>query len=204
MSRGNWLYPLTGVLFIVLLFAGFVLAQEPPDPTDESIQEVVDFYVDNEGSIFAGSVLQALAGAVFIFFGGYLFKAMRAAGAESSAVVTVAGIVVFALGVAIDGTINVALAEGAEEVDPVAMQALSLLWTNDFLPFAMGLFVFLAGLGTAIVRHGLLPRWTGWIALVAALTAISPAFFVAGGVAALLVLATSVMLSMRERKALAA
>lgn len=191
--------PLTGILFIVFLIVGFALAGEPPDPTKDSAQEIVAFYVENDSRVIAGAIAQAIAGAMFIFFGGYLFRTLRASGAEATAIVAFAGTVVFALGIAIDGTINFALAETAEDLEPGAVQALSALWNNDFLPFAMGMLVFLMGFGVSIVRHGALPKWMGWVAIVVSLTAISPAFFVAGIVGAILILVTSVMLAMRSR-----
>ncbi len=199
MDGKTWLAPLTGILFIIVLIVGFAVGGEPPDPTDESAQEIVDFYVDNKSSVMAGSILQAAAGALFIFFGGYLFRTLRAAGAEASAIVTVAGSVAFAVGVALDGTINFTLAETADDIGPDAVQALSALWHNDFLPFSMGMLVFLMGFGVSIVRHGVLPKWIGWVAIVVALTAMSPAFFVAGIGAAVLIVASSVIFAMRDR-----
>ncbi len=199
MNNRSWLAPLTGILFIVFLIVGFALAGEPPDPTDDSAQEIVDFYVDNDSKVIAGAIAQAIAGAMFIFFGGYLFRTLRASGAEATAIVAFAGTVVFALGIAIDGTINFALAETAEDLEPGAVQALSALWNNDFLPFSMGMLVFLMGFGVSIVRHGALPKWMGWGAIVVSLTAISPAFFVAGIGGAILIAVTSVMLAMRGR-----
>jgi hypothetical protein len=202
MDNRSWLQPLTGVLFVVVLIVGFALGGEPPDASEDSIQEVVDFYVDNEDSVFIGGVLQAIGGALLLFFGGYLYKRLRAAGAEGSAAVAFAGLIALAIGIAIDGTISIALTElvnGDEEPSEGAVQALSVLWNNDFLPLALGLSVFLWGTGVAIVRHGGLPTWMGWVAIVAAITAISPAFFVAGIGAALLVLVSSIMFSMQER-----
>lgn len=203
MDNRSWLQPLTGVLFIVLLIVGFAIGGEPPDATDDSVQEVVDFYVDNEDSVFIGSVLQGIASALLIFFGGYLYKRLRAAGAAGSAAVAFAGLIALAVGLALDGTISIALTElvnGDEEPSEGAVQALNVLWNNDFLPLAVGILVFLWGTGVAVVRHGGLPTWMGWVAIVAGITAISPAFFVAGIVAALLVLVSSIMFSMQERR----
>jgi hypothetical protein len=202
MDKRSWLHPLTGVLFVVVLIVAFALGGEPPDAADEPVQEVVDFYADNEDSVFIGGVLQGIGGALLIFFGGYLYKRLRAAGAEASAAVAFGGLIALAVGIALDGTINIALTElvnGDEGPDEGAVQALGVLWTNDFLPLAMGMAVFLWGTGVAVVRHGGLPTWMGWVAIVAAITAISPAFFVAGIVAALLVLVSSIMFSMEER-----
>ncbi|CAN5530394.1 hypothetical protein BH20ACT15_BH20ACT15_07930 [soil metagenome] len=200
MSGKNWLAPLTGVAFIVLLIVSFVIiGEEPPGVGDDSAAQIVDFYSDKHDSVIAGAVIQTIAAAFFVFFGATLFKVMRAAGAEASAMVGFAGTAIFAVGVALDGTVSFALAEAADDVDPVAMQTLAAFFENDFLPFSLGLFVFLMGLGVAIIRHGVFPKWMGWVAAVASLTAVSPAFPVAGVVGLLAVLITSIMLAMRER-----
>lgn len=199
MSGRSWLAPLTGILFIIVLFVAFTVSGEPPDPSEKPIDEVVDYYVDNKDDILIGSVLQGLAGALLLLFASVLYKALRRSGAESSAIAMFGGAVALAIGLALDGTINFAGAEAAEDVDPVAVQTIAALWSNDFLPVALGMFVFLIGFGAAVVNHGLFPKWMGWVAIVAGLTAISPAFPVAAIVAALLVIASSVMLTMRGR-----
>jgi hypothetical protein len=199
MNGKFWFAPLTGILFIVLLIVGFAVGGDPPAPDDDSVEEIVDFYVDNRNSVMWGAGLQGWAGAMFIFFGGYLYKALRAAGAQASAIVAFAGTVAFAVGIAIDGMISFTLAELVDDIDPVGVQALTALWHEDFLPFSMGMFVFLMGFGVAIVRHGVLPVWMGWIAIVGSLTAVTPAFPVAGIAAVLLIVISSVMFTMRER-----
>ena len=201
MSGKSWLAPLTGIVFIVLLIVGLALGGEPPDPSDKPIDEVVDFYVDNKDDVFLGSVLQGLACAFFLFFAATLYKALRASGADASAIGVIAGATVFTVGGTLDATINLAAAEAAEDVDPVAVQSLAALWTGDFLPFAVGGLVFLMSWGIAIVRHGAFPAWMGWVAIVAALAAVSPGFFVALIVMALMIVAASVMLAMRGKAA---
>ena len=175
----------------------------PQDPSDKSIDEVVDFYVENKDDVFLGSVLQGLACAFFLFFSATLYKALRASGADASAIGVIAGATVFTVGGTLDATINLAAAEVAEDVDPVAVQSLAALWTGDYLPFAVGGLVFLMSWGIAIVRHGAFPAWMGWVAIVAALAAVSPGFFVALIVMALMVIAASVMLALRGKAAAA-
>ena len=177
------------------MIAGFIVAGEPPDPSDKPIDEVVDFYVDNQDEVFLGSVLQGLACAFFLFFAATLYKALRASGADASAIGVIAGASVFAVGGTLDATINIAAAEAAEDIDPVGVQALAALWTSDFIPFAVGALVFLMSWGVAILRHGAFPAWMGWVAIVASLTAVSPGFFVALIVMALMIAAASVMLA---------
>jgi Domain of unknown function (DUF4386) len=204
VNEYRWMAPLTGVLFIVLAVVGFAVAGEPPD-TDEGTQAIVDFYSDNEGSVVAGSIIQGLAAVAFLFFAGVLRTVLREGpGARGTlAAISFAGAVVFATGVAIDGTINLALAEevDTEGFDPVAMQAMLGLWNNDWLPFAVGVLTFMLASGLAILRTGVLPSWLGWAAVAIAILAGTPIGFVAFFGSALFVLVVSVMLAMRERAA---
>ena len=196
----SWLLPLIGVLFIIVLIVSFALGGEPPDP-DEGVEEVVDFYKDNQDSVQVGAVLQGLAGALFIFWGGALRKFFRPAEGEGggASLVAFAGTVVFAIAVAIDGTINFAAAETIDDIDPTATQALHALWSNDFVPLAMGVLVFLVGIGVTIVRTGLVPKWLGWVAIVLAVFGLTPLWFVPFIGAALLVLTLSILLALRAR-----
>ena len=204
MDRYRWMAPLLGVLFIVLVFVGFAVGGEPPD-TDEGADEVVQFYLDNEGSVVAGALIQGLAAVVFLFFAGVLRTVLREGpGARGTlAAISFAGAIIFATGIAIDGTISFALAEEAdtEGFDPVAMHALMGLWNNDWLPFAVGIITFMIATGLAIIRTGVLPRWLGWAAIVIAVVAFTPIGFVSFFGAGLFVLVISVMLALRERAA---
>lgn len=195
-----WWFPLIGVLFIAVIIAGFTIAGEPPD-IDKPAQEAVDFYVDNRDAVMISSLLECFAAALFVMFGAYLRNHLRATegvgGTPSLAMF--AGTIVLATGLAFDATLNFTLAETADEIDPTAVQALLALWHNDFLPFALGAFLFLGGLGVSVLRYGGLPKWIGFIAIALALTALTPAGFVAVIGAALLVGVIGVILAMQAR-----
>jgi hypothetical protein len=194
----NRIAPLTGLAFFVLAIIGFIVGGEPPDPTDDSVEEIVEFYVDNEGSQMAGAVIIAIAGTLFVFFAGYLRKLLRMAEGEGFlSAVAFGGAVIFALGIALDSTLTFALAETADDIEPDAVQALSALWNNDFVPFGMGIQIFLLATGISVVRHGALPAWLGWIAIVLAVLAVTPIGFIAFLGAGLWVAVTSGMLTMR-------
>jgi hypothetical protein len=197
----RWLAPLTGIAFIVLAIVGFAMSGEPPSATDEPAAEIVRHYVDNEGSVMAGGILAGFGASLFVFFAGVLRRALRNAEGDQGILSAVAfgGAVIFATGLAIDGTISVALAEAADDIDPTAVQALQALWDNDFLPLAVGLQVFALATGISILRHGALPKWLGFIAILAGIAAITPAWFVAFGGTAIVVLVASVLLTMRAR-----
>ena len=113
--------------------------------------------------------------------------------------ISFAGLIVLALGLAIDGTITLTLAETADDIEPSAVQALTALYMNDFIPFIMGTLIFLLATGLSVLRHGGLPRWIGWIAVVLAVMAVTPLGFVALIGAVLLMAVISVLLTMRAR-----
>jgi hypothetical protein len=202
-NNTDWLAALTGLAFLVVVIIGFAIGGEPPDPSDDSVQEIIDFYVDNDTSVWIGSLLAAIAGTLLVFYGGYLRKVLRAAEGEGHilSAVVLAGATVVAIGAAIDATINIALVETVEDVEPAAVQALSALWTNDFIPVAMGMQIFMLAAGISIVRHGALPRWLGWVAIVFGVAAVTPAGFFAFIGAALWIAVTSIMLTLRARAA---
>ncbi len=199
----GWLAPLTGLAFVVLAIVAFAIGGEPPDVTEDSTREIVDFYVDNKDQQLISAALVAIAGTLFVFFGGVLRRVLRDAEGEGGilSAVAFAGTIIFTVGVAIDGTISFALAETADDIRPSAVEALSALWSNDFLPFAVGLQIFLLAAGLSIVLHGALPKWLGWIAILLAVVAVTPigfAAFLGGG---LLIAVISVMLALRARSA---
>src|ERR671910_2529551 len=153
--RTDWIAPLTGVAFVVLVIISFIIVGEPPS-ADDPVEEIVDHYIDNKDSVQIGAFLGTVAGTLLIFFFGYLRKILRAAegaGGMLSLLVLV-GATIIAVGAAIDGTIAFAIAEAADDIEPSSVQALQALWDNDFLPIALGGALFMLASGLSIVRHG--------------------------------------------------
>ena len=198
--KRDWWVPLTGVAFIVVLIIGGLIAGEPPD-ADSPVQEIVDHYADNKDAIEVGSFVGVAAVVLLVFFGAYLRSVLSAAegpGGILSALALV-GAAIVAVGFAIDITISIALAEAVDDIEPAAVQALQALWDNDFVPLALGSLVFLISSGLSILRHGALPRWLGWVALVLAVIGFTPLGFVAFIGAGLWIAVVSVMLTVRAR-----
>ena len=203
MSRSKeWLVPLTGVAFIVVGIIGFSISGEPKS-ADEPVREIVDFYVDKKESVQISAIAGVVAGLLLIFFGAYLRKVLRLAAPEEEILPLVAfiGLVIVAVGFAIDGTISFALAEAADDIDPAAVQALQALWDNDFLPIVLGTLAFLLATGISVIRSGALPKWLGWAMILLVIVGVTPIGFVAAIGAAILVLVLSILLSLRARSA---
>lgn len=201
-SNREWLVPLTGVAFIVIAIASFAIAGEPVEAKDGA-DKVVAHYVDNKDSIQIGAAGATLASVLLVFFFGYLRKVLHAAEGENGmlSVVALVGAGIAATGIAIDSTIMFALADAGDDIDPVAAQALQAFWDNDFLPIALGTSVVLWATGLSIVRHGALPKWLGWIAIVLGILSVTPVGFVSFIGLAIWILIVSVMLTLRARAA---
>jgi hypothetical protein len=197
--KKDWLAPLTGVVFIVLLIVGFIVAGEPPDANDP-VQDIVDFYIDEKNSIEAGVFLLALGTVFFVFFANYLRTVFRETSMSATILV---GAAIFAVAGGIDGTILIATAEAADDIEPTSVQTLQALWDNDFVPFAIGITVFLVSVGLSILRTAVFPKWLGWVVLVLALVSVTPVGFIAFPGSGLLVLVLSIWLTLRARRAAA-
>lgn len=189
---------LTGVLFVVLVIVGLIVAGEPPD-ADEEAREIVDFYADNEDSVAVGAVLLGSGAIAFVFFGGYVRKVLRVAEGQGGVLsaVAFAGVILVAAGVTFDGTLSFALSAAADDLDPRAVQALQALWDNDFLPMLAGIVIFLLATGVSIARHAALPRWLGWAAIAIAVLGLTPIGFVAFPLGGLWVIVVSLLLALR-------
>ena len=202
MTRSReWLVPLTGLGFVVLGIISFVVAGEPKS-ADQPLQEIVDFYVDNKTAVEVGAALGTFAGVLLVFFGAYLRKVLRAAapGDEILSLVAFSGLLVVAVFSALDSMILFAAAEAAEDVDPVALQAMQAIWDNDFLVAVLGVELFLWATGIAAIRTGALPKWLGWVMVVLAVIGLTPIGFVAAIGAALIVLGLSLWFAVRARR----
>ncbi|MEK6271575.1 MAG: hypothetical protein AABM42_02885 [Actinomycetota bacterium] len=203
MDRSKeWLVPLTGVAFVLVGIVGFLIGGEPKS-ADEPVNEVVDFYLDNKDSVQIGAIFGVAAGVILIFFGAYLRKVLHAAAGEGEmlSLVSFIGLVLVALGFAIDGSIAFALAEAADDIDPIAVQSLQALWDNDFLPIMLGVLAFLWATGISVIRSGALPKWLGWLMILLGIVGVTPIGFVSFLGAAILVLVIGVLLSLRARSA---
>lgn len=193
------LTPLTGIVFIALAVVSSVLAGEPPG-ADEGAPEIVRHYVENEDSVIVGAILSGFAIVALLFFANHLRVLLRRAepaGAELSPLV-LTGAIVLCAGVGFDSALAWGMAEAAEDVDPVAIQAMQAIWDNDFLPMAAGLALMFLSAGLSIVRYRGLPVWLGWVALVIGIAAITPVGFFAFLVGGLWVLVVAVLLLVGE------
>jgi hypothetical protein len=198
-----WLAPLTGIAFVVLVIASAIVSGEPPDATKDSAEEVRAFYVDNDSEVGVSSILFGLAAVFLLFFAGSLRRTLRDAegpGGVLSAV-SFGGAIVLVMGIATAATLAIAITEIADNVeDPVVFQTMHAISYGYWVPLAVGTITFMVATGISIVRNTPLPKWLGWVAIVAGVIAFSPVFFVGFVLTFLWIIAVSVMLSRQARE----
>lgn len=201
MERNSreWLLPLTGILFAVLLIVS-IIVQGQPKGADHSANEVRQWYLDNKSAAEVGAFIGTIAAGVLIFYGAYLRKVFDRAGPMLS-VLPLIGLTVVAVGGAIDGFILFATAERAKDLPADSVRTLQTLYDNDFLPLFLGTLVFNWAVGFAVLRSGALPRWMGWAGIVfGVLSLAGPIGFIGALGAALWIIVSSIMLSLRARR----
>jgi Domain of unknown function (DUF4386) len=187
--------PLMGILFVLLVITAFIVGGETPD-IDDSRQEIVSFYVDNDAEQQIAATLLALSVVPFLFFLGALRRALRGAAGDEGGLSTVVmlGGLMIGVGLTIFAGIGFTLGDAADELPASAVQALNALNSDFFFPGAVGVAAFNLALGLAVLRHGGLPRWLGWLALVVGIAALTPAGFFAFLATGIVVVILSVLM----------
>jgi len=201
-DRG-WIAPALGIVFFLLVLVGAILTGEGKDPAKDSAEEIAEYYSDNESQQLWGAFLVALGMVPFLFFAGYLRRILYRAEGGQGWLPTVAwgGAVVLAAGATVGASLNFALADYADELDPTAMQAINAIVYDFFWPFPIGMSLLLLATGLSALRSGVLPRWLAWIAVVAGVVCmLGPAGFFGFLAGVLWILVASIVLTARARQ----
>jgi hypothetical protein len=167
------LLALSGVAFAVLLvFGWFLSGGDAPDYTATD-EEWTDWADDNRVRSGIGAFLVLLAGIALLHFAGTIRSVLGGAettvpGSVQLARMAFAGAVVGAAGIATAIVmVGAATSEGAD-ADPVVSRAVTTASAGPYLVAAMGFAALLGAAGLLTLRSGVLPRWTGIVALIGA------------------------------------
>jgi hypothetical protein len=195
------LAPLTGVAFVVLFIAAFVISGETPD-VDDPVDQVRDYWVDNDAENIWSAAFVLWGSVLAIWFGASLRTALRRAEGEPGRLsgLVFAGWTVFAVGALAFAGFAFAAADVADEaeVGDEVIQTLSILNSDFFAILSGGLAVAMLASGIAVLRNGGIPRWLGYVALLLGITAVTPIGFFSFLVAGIWVLIVSVLLYQGE------
>jgi hypothetical protein len=152
-------------------FGWFLSGGDAPDytATDENWTDWAD---DNRVRSGIGAFLVLLAGFALLHFAATIRSVLASAetvpGSMQLARVAFAGAVVGAAGIATAIVmIGAAASEGAD-ADPVVSRAVTTASAGPYLVAAMGFAALLGAAGLLTLRSGVLPRWTGIVALIGA------------------------------------
>jgi len=191
----NWFPPFAGILFIAFYVLVFALIGEGQDATEKTAEEIVDYYQDNETKEFIASIGMGLAATFILFFAGWLRRMLRDAEGPNGILSAVAfgGAIVFSAGAAVAGSVHLALPDLADDIDPVALQAINGIDYGLFMFFPVGLGTMAIAAGISAIRHGGLPKWLAWVGIIGGLLFFSPGFFVALGLVPLWILIVSII-----------
>ena len=187
--------PLMGLLFVAIVVVAFIVGGETPS-SDDPVRKVVSFYTDNDSDQIIAASLLALGSVAYLFFLATVRQALRRQPGDDGGLSTVVliGGLMQVVGMTIFAGLTFTLGDTADDIAPTATQAIHALNNDMFFPIAVGTGVFSLGLALAVLRHGGLPRWLGWLALVIGIAALTPAGFFAFLADGILIIAISVLL----------
>ena len=175
--------PLSGVLAIVLIFAGFGVAGSTPSG-NASVATIVSFYGKHSTAQTVSGVLLSLGALLFLIFSTTFVARLRRAQSEPSgaSALCLLGAVVLVVGLAIYAGLAIAIADVAGNVDGSALQALSVLAGGPAFIFliTIGTSAFLLGAAAAVLTTAVLPRWLGWLAIALAIVGAIPSHVLGG------------------------
>jgi hypothetical protein len=196
------LLPLSGVASVLLIVIAFIVGGESPE-ADDSLREVISYYSENDSEVQIASALLALGAFFFLLFSAAIASLLRRVQGEGSASATVslAGGVVFAVGVTIFAGLGFTAGDVVGDVAPTVIQTLNALGSDMFFTVAVGTAAFLLGTGIATLRTDALPAWLSWAAIVIGVIAITPIGFFGFLALGVWTLIVSVLLSMQARPA---
>jgi len=173
-NRWDRIAALTGVLFVVLVVAAFMVGGNSP-ANDAKASTIRSFYLTHKTRTNVSGLLVILAVIAGIFFYGYLRAYLRRSPAvEWLAALGFGGALVFGAGAAIAAGTSTALADVPGRLTPGALQALNVLNSDLSWPLVcVGLGTLWFGVGFAILKSRALPVWLGWVSLLLGATSAS-------------------------------
>jgi hypothetical protein len=197
MQRGRLasLAPLSGVVWVVLIVVAFgPLGGSTPNTTDP-IGKVVSFYHGHYGREIAAAIMALVAALFLVWFGAAMraaFIARDPATDRLGSVVLLAGAMA-GTGASLVAGVHLALNDSVHHGYLGAVPALNALDNDLFPTLVVPLVLLVMAIAAAALRYALLPRWLGWVAVVAVIATFTPAAFFSLLVSLLLVIVVSVM-----------
>ena len=175
--------PLSGVLAVVLIFAGEAAAGSAPNGM-ASVAKIVSYYGKHTTAQTASGVLISLGALLFLIFSAAFAGRIARThnGPPGAAALCLLGAGALVVGLTVYAGLSIALADVVGHVDGSALQALNVMADDAVFVFliTVGTCAFLLGAAAAVLTTVLLPRWLGWFAVVFAIVAAIPSHVLGG------------------------
>ena len=174
-STWQRLLALSGTVFGVLFLVGwFASGGDAPDYAAAD-QEWTDWAGDNKWRSRIGAFAMLLAGFAFLHFAGTIRSVLGSAeitsrGSAQLARTAFAGAIIGIAGMSIAIVIVASATSEGADADPVVTRAVATASAGPFLVSAMGFAALLMAAGLLTLRTGVFARWTGFAALIGALS----------------------------------
>jgi hypothetical protein len=174
-APGQRLLALSGVVFAVLFLIGwFASGGDAPD-YGAADQEWTEWADENQWRSRIGAFAMLLAGFVFLHFVGTIRSVLGSAeitvrGSAQLARTAFAGALTGIAGMSIAIVIIASATSEGADADPVVSRAVATASAGPFLVAAMGFAALLLPAGLLTLRTGVFARWTGFVALIGALS----------------------------------
>jgi hypothetical protein len=176
----KWFPPFCGPAAVVLGVIVGILIGGGEDATKKTAQEVSTYYQDHDTKHGIAVVLMILVAILTIYFAGWLRRLLRDAEGPEGILSAVAfgGAIVFSAGLSVAASVHLALVDLADDINPVALQAINGIDYDMFAFFPVGLSTLVLATGISAVRHDALPKWFARTGLVLGVLGYTPVFFV--------------------------
>jgi hypothetical protein len=160
----------SGIVFAVLLVAGFLISGGDTPSFDDPVQDWTKWATDNESNNRIAALITLIAAFEFLWFAGYMRSVLGAAETAARGFARVADV---AFAGAIAGIVGltmavIGLAAGsihAGDANPEVIRSVVDSATPGFLLAPAGFGVMLTAAGILTLRTGAFARWTGVLGL---------------------------------------
>lgn len=175
--------PLSGVVAVVLIFAGLGAAGSTPNG-EASVAKVVAYYGKHGTAQTVSGVLLSLGTLLFLIFSATFVARLRCAQSvpPGASALCLLGAGVLVVGLTIYAGLAISMADVAGHIDSSALQALNVLAGGAVFVFLLtiGTSAFLLGAAAAVLTTAVLPRWLGWLAITLAIVGAIPSHVLGG------------------------
>jgi len=204
-SRIERLAPLTGIAFVALLVAGYILMGTADYfPTQDRALEI---FSANSDQVQLGALLGGFIGTVFlVWFVGCLSNALhkKSNRGDRLAAIAFGGGIIIAISIALALAIIWIAAARAGRPGGISGETAVIYYdlysTIMAAVVSSGLAILIGAAGIASLRTRLFPAWFGWASIVVAVGLLSPIHYIFEAVALAWILVVSIMLFLQRQE----